>query len=417
MALQSEPLSQSPSKTLPSGLGSPKKLSLKPPLRNNAKEGRPFLLDSTTAISTSVLLSGFQEASTLVDSSVFLTALATQERRVLELNEELHKAEEDLEKLKKQWATHEITKKRSEIHHTEQLRPLRAGSNMDLHEETGPITRCTDYNGHRARKSRSQQTQRKVFSGSRQTRALSLLSSDPFNEKIQTQSHIRAASLATDEAVAKPLSRSATTPAPVPTFNLAYHASSKNLPKDAILETGKQLVGDLRGGLWTFFEDLRQATVGEEAASGIVKARSAKHPRSKEIMKQSISVTAKRKARPERSRPTEDGRSSVRRDINDGVKETHIDKSSKITVKDVKRRASDQPNEPATRAEMPQHEDVHDDGGWDNWDSPKSKHLSPGHSVDSTLCTPERTESPSTGRASSRTSTRYETLNDIHGIF
>lgn len=35
-------------------------------------------------------------------------------------------------------------------------------------------------------------------------------------------------------------------------------------PRDAIVETGKQLVGDLREGLWTFFEDLRQATVGED---------------------------------------------------------------------------------------------------------------------------------------------------------
>lgn len=33
------------------------------------------------------------------------------------------------------------------------------------------------------------------------------------------------------------------------------------------IETGKQLVVDLREGLWTFFEDLRQATVGEEVSS------------------------------------------------------------------------------------------------------------------------------------------------------
>lgn len=38
-------------------------------------------------------------------------------------------------------------------------------------------------------------------------------------------------------------------------------------PKDAILETGKSLVGDFREGLWMFFEDIRQATVGDEAIS------------------------------------------------------------------------------------------------------------------------------------------------------
>lgn len=40
------------------------------------------------------------------DSISFLIALAAQERRVLELREELHKADEDLEKLKKQRAVH-----------------------------------------------------------------------------------------------------------------------------------------------------------------------------------------------------------------------------------------------------------------------------------------------------------------------
>ncbi len=37
--------------------------------------------------------------------------------------------------------------------------------------------------------------------------------------------------------------------------------------KDVILETGKQLVGDFRQGLWTFFEDFKQLTVGDEGIS------------------------------------------------------------------------------------------------------------------------------------------------------
>ena len=46
---------------------------------------------------------------------------------------------------------------------------------------------------------------------------------------------------------------------------------SANLAKDDILDTGKQLVGDFRQGLWTLFEDLRQATVGEEAINGSIR--------------------------------------------------------------------------------------------------------------------------------------------------
>lgn len=41
------------------------------------------------------------------------------------MREELQKAQGDLEKLKKQWATHEATKKRNEIRHVEALQPLK----------------------------------------------------------------------------------------------------------------------------------------------------------------------------------------------------------------------------------------------------------------------------------------------------
>jgi Domain of unknown function (DUF4048) len=39
--------------------------------------------------------------------------------------------------------------------------------------------------------------------------------------------------------------------------------------KDVIVESGKKMASDLREGLWTFFEDIRQATVGEEGINGI----------------------------------------------------------------------------------------------------------------------------------------------------
>ena len=44
----------------------------------------------------------------------FLTAIAAQERRVLELKEDLVRAEADLRKLKVQWAQHEAQKKRND---------------------------------------------------------------------------------------------------------------------------------------------------------------------------------------------------------------------------------------------------------------------------------------------------------------
>ena len=409
MATPSALVSQPQSNIVQSALRSPKKLAVRINPRNDPDHDQPCISPARTAINTSLLLSTIQGTSSSVeDSNEFLTALATQERRVLELKEELHKAEEDLEKLQKQWTTHEITKKRSEIRNVEQLRSLRVGSPLNRHGGSSPGSIYKEHERQRALKSEPQQAQRKVFPGSRQTRALSLLSPNPFNEKKQTQSHIRAASLVnSDEAVAKPLSRCATTPALAPTFNIACHASSKNVPKEAILETGKQLVGDLRGGLWTFFEDLRQATVGEEAAVSPLKVKKAKYSRSKEVTQQSINVRAKRKARPERSQPTEDGQPSYQRDINDGGKLDKYDNSSNNTVNHVKRQNSGLPNDSIAMTDTPQHGDVCDDGGWDNWDSPKSKHQSPRPSVDNYLYTPEMPRSPSTGKTSPRTSIRY----------
>ncbi len=39
--------------------------------------------------------------------------------------------------------------------------------------------------------------------------------------------------------------------------------------KDAIVNSGKKMASDFREGLWTFFEDIRQATVGEEGINGM----------------------------------------------------------------------------------------------------------------------------------------------------
>jgi Domain of unknown function (DUF4048) len=38
--------------------------------------------------------------------------------------------------------------------------------------------------------------------------------------------------------------------------------------RDVIVSSGKKMASDLREGLWTFFEDMRQATLGEEGIHG-----------------------------------------------------------------------------------------------------------------------------------------------------
>lgn len=229
----------------------------------------PTSIPSSTPVLPARPPSPERRASQPLESGAFLTALAAQERRVLELREELQKAESDLEKLKKHWAVHEMFKKKNQIRHVEQLRPISKLVSSSSSADPNSLGRTRP--DHERRKSlaiNTKQSQRKVFSGSRHTRTLSLLSPKG------------SADLKPDSAV-KMMGKSSNRIARSDTVfesratNTIIRASNntvlnKNIsdpPKDAILETGKQLVGDFREGLWTFLEDLRQATVGEEATS------------------------------------------------------------------------------------------------------------------------------------------------------
>lgn len=202
------------------------------------------------------------------DANSFLTALAAQERRVLELREELQKANEDLEKLKRQWAVHEATKKKHELRHLQQLQPL----------NTSPLGSIvpSDYDSARASRESNRQKiippsikppYRKVFAGSRHTQALSLLS--PKDTIGHSDLLVRESELSKLHQTA---ANDVAVPATVPDLSLvdaesglgdSYRGQQKD-QKDVILETGKQLVGDFRQGLWTFFEDFKQLTVGDE---------------------------------------------------------------------------------------------------------------------------------------------------------
>lgn len=196
------------------------------------------------------------------DSNSFLTALAAQERRVLELREELQKAGEDLEKLKKQWAAYEATKKKNELQilNTSLLR-----SRMPCDHDSARATKEID--SRRIAPSSIKPSHRKVFAGSRHTRALSLLSprdpgshSDlPLGGRGPSKSHNAAANDVVVPATVPEMSSLDVEP--------GSEGSYEDPQKDAMLETGKQLVGDFRQGLWTFFEDFKQLTVGDEGIS------------------------------------------------------------------------------------------------------------------------------------------------------
>jgi hypothetical protein len=217
-------------------------------------------------------------ASPAVEAPDFLTLLAGQERKVFELREELSKAETELLALKKQWASFEASKKKSELRQIAKLQPLPSGAGKDDSETERERQRILEQTSGKPRRHTSQ----RVFSNSRHARQLSLLSPTA-SEKPPIRHSLDSSIPPSKTKINEPSTHSpASEPASVPTPSIespatlgkTYRdlASRNSLPPpstDAIVRQGKQMASDLKDGLWTFFEDIRQATVGEEAITGI----------------------------------------------------------------------------------------------------------------------------------------------------
>ncbi|KAJ5737761.1 uncharacterized protein N7483_002886 [Penicillium malachiteum] len=247
------------------------------------------------------------------DGYDFLRAIASQERKVMELREELQRAESDLSTLKKQWALSEKSKKRTEINlHAEPLIPLRspdlkgteAGSSSSSHRREQSMSSVGSSVVPQGRVSRELEWERRSSIRAAATAGTSISSN---GRRVFQGSHTRTLSLLSPVTVTGPSStspsfadnervgrtpRSATLPSvernnnnnhnaatnmminPIDESQVPEHLLSqwrKTMPppsREALMRTGKQMASDLREGLWTFLEDIRQATVGEEGING-----------------------------------------------------------------------------------------------------------------------------------------------------
>ncbi|KAF2753959.1 hypothetical protein EJ05DRAFT_504556 [Pseudovirgaria hyperparasitica] len=248
-----------------------KRLSLNFPIQPPDSRPRP---QSWMSTATPVLPSPeIPEPLPSPTSGNFLTSLAAQERRVLELREELHKAESQLGSLKKQWALHEVHRKRTEVRtRTQSLLPLNTLLSTvpsPVDDSDGQSWMQKDLERRRTLLSAPKQPTRTVFSGSRHTRQLSLLSPDTsFTPSFRQPSDLLDDKQETSDSLVQPLTRSLTVsdvPKQQKVSDDGFDAA--NAQGEAILRQGKKMATDFKDGLWTFIDDLRQATVGEEAAN------------------------------------------------------------------------------------------------------------------------------------------------------
>ncbi|WYZ38665.1 hypothetical protein EsH8_III_000579 [Colletotrichum jinshuiense] len=192
----------------------------------------------------------------------FIIAIAAQERRVLEIREELNRAEAELSRLKHQWTLQGTLRKR-ELRN-EPLRPLAPQFEPSLLDDDEAASKRSVELDRRKSLLRDLQGQtgpreyrRRVLRGGH-TRTLSLLSpTKPDGFAVHE-----------DTGVKSPELRS-------PVMSLSNAALSKRASwqprsyNQAAPPAVKQMAQDFRLGLWSFMEDIRQATVGDEPIHGV----------------------------------------------------------------------------------------------------------------------------------------------------
>lgn len=266
-----------------------------PPVQPNVRSNRfsltfpilpPSKEESPTRRSISPIRDTFPLSTELVSTPAdpadgnFLTAIAAEERRVLEIKEELQKAEAELKRLKLLWSGHEAQKKKSETRRVTKLRPLSVAlpTTSSAAESPGSATWQQQQQDVERRRIllASQRTSRgTVFSGSKHTRTLSLLApvqnkppSQPDSPNRPRRDTSPDKTLESVNAKAAGLPRAATSPAltaeAIKKGDMKLDLAELGIDRDAVLNTGKKMAIGIKDGLWTFWEDLRQATVGED---------------------------------------------------------------------------------------------------------------------------------------------------------
>lgn len=378
------------------------------------------LFDPTFAFPTQVPHASTSTQPSPTDNG-FLTALAAQERRVLELKEELQRAEQELDKLKRQWAAQESAKKRQDAHHAQPLQSI----NTDLasiHDDDIDGSSAWTQKEMEKKKSfvsGSKATHRRVFSGSKHTRALSLLSPEKMNQKsFSPPTETQQLQSSGVPRASRPLVTTRVNTAPdlleqIRNTNTMDDITSpvSDTPKEAF-RISRQMAADFREGLWTFFEDLRQAAVGDEGVVGPPKTdRSSMKPPSKPTRSggpkkphkktasepfgprttptrpphspptTNSSPKAASKNSPSRSRPAVSRRQSAEFWVKESPKVTGLRKKTQAAEKDTK------------------HVNSHVEEPWDMWDTPE-KQSTPARSRSSTS---QATSTPTSTAATSPT--------------
>lgn len=297
--------------------------------------------------------------SSPTDPNDFIVAIAAQERRVLELREELVRAEDELRKLKRQWTSSAAYRKRASHRNVEPLQAM--ASVLDApwgYDENASVRYNSELERRKAilraqSQSAPKESKRTVIRGGH-ARTLSLLS--PTRSTNGDDNGLRSA-----EPYSKP--PSITGPAPInKRATWAPRQSQPYQPTNGM----KQMANELKQGLWTFVEDLRQATVGDEAISGTTHRTS-----------EMISRLARMEGDQDTIRASASSRGRIPfQDEPESAAETPSRKSTDSFSDRYQHRRTTSKAEPKAKKHFswtPLTFDSFDDEDWSNWESPNVK--------------------------------------------
>ncbi|UNI18817.1 hypothetical protein JDV02_005063 [Purpureocillium takamizusanense] len=197
------------------------------------------------------------------DANGFIIAIAAQERRVLELREELARAEADLLTLKKQWTATGSYHNRSVGHDHHPDTPQQGTPGAALDDENAASRRSVDLDRRKMLlqnqgQNTPTQNRRRVIRGGH-TRTLSLLSPAKLPSGFSVLEDGGA------EGPKVPLSARTAANSPSPALSKRASWQPRSGHDSPMMPW---LVEDFKLGLRAFVEDIRQITVGDEPITG-----------------------------------------------------------------------------------------------------------------------------------------------------
>ncbi|KAL7795368.1 hypothetical protein V8C37DRAFT_408752 [Trichoderma ceciliae] len=236
------------------------------PLGDGPRLAESPAITTASAVASSVPQTPLETPASVATSpsnaNEFIIAIAAQERRVLELKEELAQAETELARLKKQWTSEEVYRKRSNSHRGDVFGISQAGIDDDALVASRRSVELDRRKHILQGQTTPAQARRKVIRGGH-ARTLSLLS------PIRTDSVFSLNEATTQEdPIALPSLEHRMAQLTNPTLAKRSSWQPRSQQSVASAVGVPSIVEDFKLGFRAFVEDIRQITVGDEPVTG-----------------------------------------------------------------------------------------------------------------------------------------------------